>query len=151
VFAKAASSAGATVLTRFAIQFTADMASEYATQVVMNLAEGKDLGKSLTDINASGFIMAGAMSGGMFALHNVKMPGAKKTPPELPPGLDTKLSPRMQRAGAAIKAAEVAIAQSKPVRAVARVGTAAAGGLKTAGGRLASAFKGTRLGAALAR
>jgi hypothetical protein len=149
VFVKAASVAGASVLTKFAIQFTADMAAEYTTQVATNLMEGKSLGKSLTDINASGFIMAGSMSAGMFALHNVKMPGSKKTPPELPPGRDTKLSPRMQRAGAAIKAAETAIAESKPFKAAAKAGAATVGGLKTAATRLSTAFKGTRVGAAL--
>ena len=149
VFAKAAASAGAGLLTKFAIQFTADMASEYATQVATNLMEGKSLGKSLTDVNASGFIMAGAMSAGMFALHSVKLPGSKKTPPELPPGLDTKLSPRMQRVGAAIKNAETAIKDSKPVKAAMRTAESAVASMKSAGTRLAAAFKGTKLGAVL--
>ncbi len=146
VFAQAATRAGASVLTRFAIQFATDMATEYTSQVAMNAMAGKGW-SSFTDINASGFVMAGAMSIGMHAIHG-RRPGIPE-PGEPAPRAAGERPGVVERAGQRLAAADRAIRETAPVRAVAERAGAVIETARAGTSRLGSAIRGSRIGQAI--
>jgi uncharacterized protein DUF4157 len=152
---QAAGQAGANLLTRFTIQLATDMLTEYASQVTMNLVAGKGL-SSFSDLDASGFLMAGVMSSAMFTLHNVRIPGNRRPAmPEVPHGraVEAGRMPRaLSAAGRGIAAAERGLGRAASfVGARAPTFAAAARAVGRAGGTVLRGLGRTRVVQAIGR